>query len=67
VSIVNKRNALLGWVVWKAGKGAAKRKAKQAVQRNEKSRGGKRVIVPTLAAVGGAAWFWRRRRSENEG
>jgi hypothetical protein len=65
VSILNKRNAILGWGVWKVGKGAAKRKAKQAVQPKEKRRG-KGALVSALAAAGGALWFWRRRRSGDE-
>ena len=65
MSILNKRNAVLGWGVWKVGKVAAKRKAKQAVQPKEKHRS-KGAIVSALAAVGGALWFWRRRRSDDE-
>lgn len=65
MSILNKRNAVLGWGVWKVGKIAAKRKAKQAVQPKEKSRG-KGAIVSAVAAAGGALWFWRRRRSDRE-
>jgi hypothetical protein len=67
MSIVNRRNAVLGWGVWKAGKVAAKRKARRAVQPKEKSRAkGKGAILSSLAAVGGAVWFWRRRRSDGE-
>ena len=65
MSILNKRNAVLGWGVWKVGKVAAKRKAKQAVQPKEKGRR-KGAIVSAVAAVGGALWFWRRRRSDRE-
>lgn len=65
MSILNRRNAVLGWGVWKVGKVAAKRKAKQAVQPKEKGRG-KGAILSAAAAVGGALWFWRRRRSDNE-
>jgi hypothetical protein len=65
VSILNKRNAVLGWGVWKVGKVAAKRKAKQAVQPKERSRP-KGAILSAVAAIGGAVWFWRRRRSNGE-
>jgi hypothetical protein len=65
MSILNKRNAVLGWGVWKVGKVAAKRKAKQAVQPAEKGRS-KGAILSVLAAAGGALWFWRRRRSDEE-
>jgi hypothetical protein len=67
MTILNRRNAILGWGVWKVGKVAAKRKAKQAVQPKEKSRGkGKGTILSAVAAAGGALWFWRRRRSDDE-
>ncbi|HEV3478571.1 MAG TPA: hypothetical protein VG144_03890 [Gaiellaceae bacterium] len=63
MGILNKRNAVLGWGVWKIGKVAAKRKAKQVVQPKEKGRGKKGKILPAVAAAGGAMWFWRRRRA----
>jgi hypothetical protein len=65
MSILNKRNAVLGWGVWKVGKVAAKRKARKAVQPKEKGRG-KGAIFSAVAAAGGALWFWRRRRSDTE-
>jgi hypothetical protein len=64
MSIVNRRNAVLGWGVWKVGKVAAKRKAKQAVQPNDKARN-KGAILSAAAATGGAVWFWRRRRGND--
>jgi hypothetical protein len=64
MGILNKRNAVLGWGVWKVGKVAAKRKAKQAVQPDSK-RPGKRTILSAVTAAGGALWFWRRRRGES--
>jgi len=65
MSILNKRNAVLGWGVWQVGKRAAKRKAKQAVQPKDKGRS-KGKILSAVAAVGGALWLWRRRPSEGE-
>jgi hypothetical protein len=59
MSILNKRNAILGWSVWQVGKMTAKRKAKQAVQ-PESKRPGKRALLG-LAAAGGALLAWRRR------
>jgi hypothetical protein len=69
MSIVNRRNAILGWMVWTVSKTAAKRKAKQAVKTAEDGNGrpGKRAAVLSgLAATGGAIWFWRRRRGGDE-
>jgi hypothetical protein len=65
MSVVNRRNAVLGWGVWQVGKRAAKRKAKQVVKPEDK-RPGKRAVFSALAAAGGALWFWRRRRGGDE-
>ena len=68
MGILNKRNAVLGWGVWQVGKRVAKRKAKNAVpgRVDDSMRPNKGAIVSALAAVGGALWFWRRRRSDDE-
>ena len=66
MTIVNRRNAVLGWGVWQVGKRAAKRKAKNALpgRADDTKRPNKRAIVSGLAAAGGALWFWRRRRGD---
>lgn len=67
MSIVNRRNAILGWGVWQVGKATAKRKAKQAIEPKDtgrKKKGG--AILSTVAAAGGALWFWRRRRGNGD-
>ena len=68
MGIVNRRNAVIGWVVWQVGKRFAKRKAKDAVPTvdRETRRPNKPAIVSALAAVGGVLWFWRRRRKSDE-
>ena len=68
MGIVNKRNAMLGWGVWQIGKRVAKRKAKNAVpgRVDDTMRPNKGAIVSALAAVGGALWFWRRRRGDDD-
>jgi hypothetical protein len=67
MGILNKRNAMLGWGVWQVGKRVAKRKAKSAVpgRVDDSMRPNKGAIVSALAAVGGALWFWRRRRGDD--
>jgi hypothetical protein len=55
MSIINRRNAVLGWGVWKIAKRVGRRKAKAAVP------GNKGAIASTLAAVGGVLWFWRKK------
>jgi hypothetical protein len=62
MSIVNKRNAVLGWSVWKVGKRVAKRKAKDAVPGTGDHAGlNKSAIATIAAAVGGAVLFWRKK------
>ena len=66
MSVINKRNAVLGWTVWQVGKRAAKHKAKSAApgRSGDSMRPNKGAIAAGLAAVGGAVWFLRRRRSD---
>ena len=65
MSIINRRNAVLGWATWQIGKAAAKQKAKQSVKPGNR-RPGKGAIVGALAVVGGAVWFWRRPRGDDD-
>lgn len=68
MSILNKRNAILGWSVWQVSKRMAKRKAKEAApgRVDDTRRLNKGALVSALAAVGGALWFWRRKRGETD-
>ena len=67
MALLNKRNAVLGWTVWKLGKRVAKRKAKEAVpgRVDDSMRPNKSAIATGLATLGGVLWFWRRRRSDS--
>jgi hypothetical protein len=62
VGIVNRRNAVLGWGVWKLGKRAAKRKAKGAAPSVEGGRPNSSAIAVALAGIAGALTVWRKRR-----
>ncbi len=62
MGILNRRNAVLGWGVWKLGKRAAKRKAKGAAPSVEGGRPNKSLLAVTLAGLAGALTFWRKRR-----
>jgi hypothetical protein len=62
VGIVNRRNAILGWGVWKVGKRFAKRKAKGASPSVEGGRPNKSMLAVALAGLAGALTFWRKRR-----
>jgi hypothetical protein len=61
MTIVNRRNAILGWSVWQVGKMTAKRKAKQTLETDNGKRPGKGAALAALAAAGGAVLIWRRR------
>jgi hypothetical protein len=61
MSIVNRRNAVLGWVVWETGKRVAKRKAKSVVPTPISGGRRKSAVAAMIAAVAGTLMFWRRR------
>lgn len=62
MSIVNRRNAVIGWGVWKLGKRVAKRKAKSAAPAVEGGRPNKSLLAVALAGLVGVLTFWRRSR-----
>jgi hypothetical protein len=63
MGIVNKRNAVVGWLTVKVGKRVVKRKAQDAVP-SAKTGG---AAAGALAAAGGALFFWRRAKRGGEG
>jgi hypothetical protein len=62
MSIVNRRNAVIGWLVVKIGKRAAKKKAQGAVPNARK--GG--ALAGSIAALGGLLMLKRRKRTGTE-
>ena len=62
MGIINRRNAVLGWGVWKVAKKLGKRKARTAVPGTGDHAGlNKSALASIFAAVGGAVWFWRKK------
>jgi hypothetical protein len=62
MGIVNRRNAVLGWGVWKVFKAFGRQKARQAVPGAGEHAGlNKGAIASMLAATGGVIWFWRKK------
>jgi uncharacterized membrane protein YbhN (UPF0104 family) len=57
MSILNRRNAVVGWIVVKVGKRVAKKKAADAVP-SAKTGG---AAAGALAGLAGALFFWRKR------
>jgi hypothetical protein len=68
MGIVNRRNAVVGWVVLKVGKRVAKQKAKAAVPSvdPETKRPNTSLVASLLGTVAGALWFVRRKRGGKE-
>jgi LPXTG-motif cell wall-anchored protein len=58
MGILNKRNAVVGWIAVKVGKRVVKQKAAGAVP-SAKTGG---AAAGALAAIGGVLVFWRRKR-----
>jgi hypothetical protein len=61
VSVVNRRNAVVGWGVWKIAKRIVRRKTKPSDGPPKKS-----LVALTVAALAGALTFWRSRSSGDE-
>ena len=70
MGIINRRNAVLGWGVWKVGKtvlvrgtrSVVKDKAKGAAPSVEGGRPNKSLLAVSAAGLAGALTFWRKRR-----
>ena len=69
MGIVNRRNAMMGWLAWTVGKRVLRRKAKDAVPGidRESRRPNKSAIASALAAFVGVLWFWRRHGGDDDG
>ncbi|MFL5917408.1 MAG: hypothetical protein ACJ74L_12420 [Gaiellaceae bacterium] len=62
MSIVNRRNAVFGWIVWKVAKYAGKQKAKAVAPGTGDHAGlNKSALASIAAAVVGVLWFWRKK------
>ena len=69
MAIVNRRNAVLGWVVWTAGKTVAKQvvwragkqKAKEAVPGRGRHAGLNKSAIALIAAIGSLVFFWLKK------
>ena len=70
MSIINRRNAVLGWAVWQTASRVAKMKARSAVASADggtKWRKRAAVAGAGVAAAGAAAMFWRKSGSGPDG
>jgi hypothetical protein len=64
MKIVNKRNAMLGWLAWKVGKGMARKKAKGVLPGRSQPSGKKKpaILAGLAAGIGGLAFLKRKRK-----
>jgi hypothetical protein len=63
MSVINKRNAVMGWAAWSVAKRVGKRKARSATPSVEGGKPNKSLIAVVLAALAGVLTFLRVRRS----
>jgi hypothetical protein len=66
VSVINRRNAVMGWAVWKVVKRVGKKKARDATPSVEGGKPNKSLIAVVVAAAAGAFAFLRGRRSATD-
>ena len=68
MSIINRRNAVLGWLAWTGGKTILKQKAKDAVPAidTETKKPNKTATALLLAGAVGALTFWRKRAADDD-
>ena len=65
MGIINRRNAVLGWGVWKVVKKVGKRKVRNAVPGSGGHAGlNKSALASIFATIGGALWFWRKKSDD---
>jgi hypothetical protein len=75
MSIVNRRNAVLGWLTWSVGKRVLARKAKSVLPKSVlpsspgpdpgAGKGKALRTVAVLAAVAGAVAFWKAKHRDS--
>ena len=67
MSILNRRNAFLGWVAWSVAKQLLKRKAKAAVPSIDTTtkRPNRAFVVLGLAGAGAVAYWWFRHDGDS--
>jgi hypothetical protein len=61
MSVLNRRNAIFGWVVYQVGIRVIKQKARQVVPAIESKRPNKSAIALAIASAVGVLAFWKSR------
>ena len=67
MGIINRRNAVVGWLALAVGKRVLKKKAKDAVPMidTESKKPNKSAIAVAIAGAVGALTFWRKRSGDD--
>ncbi len=66
MSVLNRRNAVFGWIAWAIAKEALRSKSRNVVHRDGSARRRKLVVPAAIAAaVGGAVFFWKRQQGDD--
>jgi len=66
VTVINRRNAVMGWAVWKVAKRMGRKKARDVTPSVEGGKPNKSLIAVVFAAVAGAFAVLRGRRSTSD-
>ena len=66
MSVIYRRNAVMGWAVWNVAKRAGKMKARNVTPSVEGGKPNTSLIAVFLAAAAGAFAFLRGRRSSSD-
>ncbi len=67
MSVFNRRNAVVGWLVWAAGKQAMKQKAREAVPSidTESKKPNKSAVALAVAGTAGVLAFLHKRSGDD--
>ena len=66
MTVINRRNAVMGWAVWKVAKRMGRKKARDVTPSVEGGKPNKSLIAVVFAAVAGAFAVLRGRRSTSD-
>ena len=70
MSVMNRRNAVFGWLAWSIAKEALRSKSRNVIPKHAKNGTSTRrkLVVPAAiaAAVGGAVLFWKRQQDDGD-
>lgn len=66
MSVINRRNAIMGWAIWKLAKRVSKKKTRNVTPAVEDGKPNRSLLAVVLAAVAGAFAVKRGRRAASD-